>query len=429
MKVSLNLAQEYSNVDLLSIGTETILHKIGSQLGAVEEVIDWGSRYKNIVVAKVISSEKHPNADKLSVCLIDDGGAVKDVVRSTDNLVQVVCGAPNVREGLLVAWLPPGSTVPSSIEKDPFVLGSRELRGVVSNGMLASARELGISDDHNGILEIEPGSAKPGTPLGDLFSLNDTVIDCENKMFTHRPDCFGILGVARELAGINNLTFVSPAWYSLSNIQALPVTSSLSLQSKNQITEKVPRFMLQVVENVTVQASNIQRQSDLARLGSKPINTIVDSTNYYMHVTAQPTHAFDYDKVAKLCKGEVTVYPRMAHKGETLKLLNGKTITLTAADIVIATDTQAIALAGVMGGSETEVDEKTKNIIIECATFDMYTIRRTSMRYGLFTDAVTRFNKGQSPYQNPVVLHKIISELSNDPQTKVGALFDSGIDT
>lgn len=429
MKVSLNLAQEYSNVDLLSLGTEKILHKIGSQLGAVEEVINWGSRYKNIVVAKVVACEKHPNADKLNVCLIDDAGVTKNIDRNSDNLVQVVCGAPNVREGLFVAWLPPGSTVPSSFEKDPFILGARELRGIVSNGMLASAHELGISDDHDGILEIEAGVAAPGTPFETLYSLNDTVIDCENKMFTHRPDCFGVLGVARELAGINNLTFESPDWYNIASIKQVQATSKLNITSKNQVIDKVPRFMLQVVENVTVQTSNIQRQSDLARLGSKAINNIVDATNYYMHLTAQPTHAFDYDKVAKHCEGEVNVFPRMAKDGETLQLLNGKTITLTSADIVIATDTQAIALAGVMGGSETEVDATTKNIIIECATFDMYTIRRTSMRYGLFTDAVTRYNKGQSPYQNPVVLAKIISELSADPEAKVGIQFDSGIDS
>lgn len=426
MKVSLNLAQEYSNVDLLSIGTETILHKIGSQLGAVEEVIDWGSRYKDIVIANVISCEKHPDADKLYVCLIDDGGVTNNVKRNSDNLVQVVCGAPNVRAGLLVAWLPPGSTVPSSIDKDPFVLSARELRGVISNGMLASAHELGISDDHNGILEIEPGYYEPGTPLHSLYSLNDTVIDCENKMFTHRPDCFGILGVARELAGINNLAFESPEWYKAPLSSQSPVDSNLTLSSSNDITEKVPRFMLQVVENVTVKASSVQRQSDLARLGSKSINSIVDATNYYMHLTAQPTHAFDYDKVAKLCNGEVTVFPRMANDGETIQLLNGKTITLTTSDIVIATDMQAIALAGVMGGSETEVDETTKNIVIECATFDMYTIRRTSMRHGLFTDAVTRFNKGQSPMQNPVVLAKIVSEIADGSVSKVGPLYDSG---
>ncbi len=426
MKVSLNLAQEYSNVDLHSIGTDTILHKIGSQLGAVEEVIDWGSRFTNIVVVKVVSCQKHPNADKLSVCLIDDSGVTKDVERNSDNLVQVVCGAPNVREGLFVAWLPPGSSVPSSLEKDPFVLGARELRGVVSNGMLASAHELGISDDHDGILEIEPGIARPGTPFGSLYSLNDTVIDCENKMFTHRPDCFGVLGVARELAGINQIAFESPDWYKATPSHQLPVASHLKISSSNEITDKVPRFMVQVVENVTVNSSSVQRQSDLARLGSKGINSIVDATNYYMHLTAQPTHAFDYDKVAKLCTDSVTVFPRMAQAGETIQLLNGKTISLTPEDIVIATDTKAIALAGVMGGSETEVDETTKHVIIECATFDMYTIRRTSMRHGLFTDAVTRYNKGQSPWQNPIVLAKIVNELASSPETIIGALYDSG---
>lgn len=430
MKVSLQWAQQYSNVDLLALSTDEILRHIGSQLGAVEEVIDVGSRYDKIVVARVVDCQKHSGADKLNVCLIDDGGVTPDVERNADNLVQVVCGAPNVRAGLLVAWLPPGSTVPSSIEKDPFVLGARELRGVVSNGMLASAHELGISDDHDGLLEISATATeepKPGTPFKSLFGLDDVVIDCENKMFTHRPDCFGILGVARELAGITGQKFVSPNWYTKPSSEGVLADSQLEVTGKNDAPDKVPRFMFQVIENVQVVPSSLDIQSSLARVGSKAINNIVDLTNYYMHLTAQPTHAFDYDKVAKLCSdGKVSIFPRMARDGEKLELLNGKTITLTSADIVIATDTQPIALAGVMGGSQTEVDSTTKNIIIECATFNMYAIRRTSMRHGLFTDAVTRFNKGQSPFQNGVVLNKIVEHICSNSTAKAGMRFDSG---
>ena len=429
MKVSINWAQRYSNVDLSSISTDELLQKIGSQLGAVEEVTYWGPRFDNVVVAHIVSCVQHPDADKLRVCMIDDGGVTPDVERDKDGLVQVVCGAPNAREGILVAWLPPGSTVPSSIDKDPFVLSARELRGMVSNGMLASAHELGISDDHDGILEINAhiageSHAKPGTPFASLYALDDVIIDCENKMFTHRPDCFGILGVARELAGIMNQKFESPDWYLKSE---LPDTSkaTLALTSKNDIPHKVPRFMAQVVENVTVHPSSTGVQAALMRVGSRPINNLVDLTNFYMHLTAQPTHAFDYDKVKALCGGDVTIFPRMAGDGEKLALLNGKTISLTKDDIVIATDTQAIALAGVMGGAETEVDAETKNIIIECANFDMYTIRRTSMRHGLFTDAVTRFNKGQSYRQNPTVLAKMVTEVCEFAGGTAGIVVDS----
>jgi phenylalanyl-tRNA synthetase beta chain len=429
MKVSINWAQRYSNVDLSSISTDELLQKIGAQLGAVEEVIYWGPRFEHIVVARIVSCFQHPNADKLRVCMIDDGGVTPDVERNTDGLVQVVCGAPNAREGILVAWLPPGSTVPSSIEKDPFVLSARELRGEVSNGMLASAHELGISDDHDGILEINAhilgeSHAKPGSPFASLYALDDVIIDCENKMFTHRPDCFGILGVAREFAGILNQKFESPTWYLTPELPDNS-KSTLPLTTKNEITNKVPRFMAQVVENVEVHPSSTGVQAALSRVGSRPINNLVDLTNFYMHLTAQPTHAFDYDKVKALCDGEVTIFPRMAKDGETITLLTGKTITLTKDDIVIATDKQAIALAGVMGGSETEVDAETKNIIVECANFDMYTIRRTSMRHGLFTDAVTRFNKGQSFRQNPSVLAKIVAEVCEFAGGTAGVLVDT----
>lgn len=422
MNVSLNLVNQF--VDLSNVSTDDMLGRIGAQLGAVEEVIDWRGRFSKAVVARVVSCQKHPDADKLQICLIDDNRQTPEVERNSEGFVQVVCGAPNVRAGLLVVWLPPGAIVPSTLDKDPFALGARELRGVMSNGMLASAAELGISDDHSGIVEL-PNDISIGVAFGEQFGLDDIVIDCENKMFTHRPDCFGVLGVARELAGICGTAFTSPDWYQLKAVDRQSPAGRLNFTSHNQVTTQVPRFMAQVVENVVVKPSRLEVQTALARQGSRAINNIVDFTNYYMHITAQPTHAFDYDKVKALCAGEVTVFPRMALEGEKLQLLNGKEVTLTAQDIVIATDQQAIALAGVMGGAATEVDQNTRNIIVECANFDMYTIRRTSMRHGIFSDAVTRFNKGQSHLQNPVVLQKLVQEICLDTGATAGIRFDS----
>jgi phenylalanyl-tRNA synthetase beta chain len=218
--------------------------------------------------------------------------------------------------------------------------------------------------------------------------------------------------------------FRSPEWYVAP--MSIEQKSQLAFVSKNDNRDMVPRFMAQVVEGVTVKKSPVWLQAGLTRVGIRPINSIVDLTNYYMHLTAQPTHAFDYDKIKKL-SGEVpTIFPRMANNGETIELLNGKTVKLTSEDIVIATDKRAIALAGVMGGADTEVDESTANIVIECATFDMYTIRRTAMRHGLFTDAVTRFNKGQSPLQNDRVLAKMVSDITEDTGAMSGLLYDSG---
>ncbi len=424
MKVSLNLAQQYSNVDLKSIPRDELLKRIGAQLGAVEDVTDWAPKFEGAVIVKVVECVKHDGADKLSVCRVDDGGKNPSVERGEDGLIQVVCGAPNVREGMHAVWLAPGVIVPASRETDPFVLEAREIRGVVSNGMMASPSELGISDSHDGLLDVSEENPAPGDPLTNYFGLDDFVIDCENKMFTHRPDCFGNLGVARELAGIFGLKFESPSWYR--NIEFTNPSSKLTFRIENEIEDLVPRFAVQVVEGVKIQPSPLSMQALLTRVGIKPINNIVDLTNYYMHLTAQPTHAYDYDKLKALSGGdEPVLLPRKAQAGETLTLLGGKTIKLTEDDIVIATDQKAVGLAGIMGGAETEVDENTKNILIEAATFDMYAIRRSSMRHGLFTDASTRFNKGQSSFQNTKVQLKLVSDICQ----QTGAIAGVGEET
>lgn len=407
MKLSLQLAQSTTDTDITSIGAQSIVAKIGAQLGAVEEVIEWGKQYQGVVVVKVIECEKHPNADKLHVCLIDDAGIMSTVERDENGYVQVVCGAPNVREGLTVAWLPPGSTVPSTYnDAVPFVLGARELRGVVSNGMLASPSELGISDNHDGILEIDTAIAA-GTPFVNVYHLDDTIIDLENKMFTHRPDCFGIIGVARELAGIQHKRYTSPDWYTQEPQFAHSDTKPLAIQVD---TDLVPRFSAIVVDAIVIKPSPIWMQADLTKLGIRPINNIVDITNWLMYMTGQPLHAYDYDKVTTAASnGNAILRARQSQKGDSLKLLNGKTVEFSDdATIVICADNTPIGIGGVMGGADTEVDANTKTIIIEAASFDMYSIRKTSMKYGLFTDAVTRFNKGQSPLQTTRVLAKAL---------------------
>lgn len=410
MKFSLKWAQKYSNVDLVSIPVPDILQSIGEQLGAVENVVDLSDKYKDIYIVKVVKVSKHTGSDKLNICLIDDGKTNKEVERNKDGYIQVVCGAPNVTSGMMAVWIPPGATVPSSYSDEPFVIKSVKLRAETSHGMLASPKELDLSDDHQGLLQVDQShpDTKAGQLFAEVFGLDDVIIELENKMFTHRPDCFGMLGVARELAGITNQQFISPEWYT--QLPAMAEAMS-NFKSANNISEQVPRFTVRVIKDVEVKPSSQEIQADLSRVGSNPINNIVDLTNYYMHLTAQPTHAFDYDKVAKLCSGKVTIFPRMAKDGEELTLLNGKTVKLTEKDIVIATDKQAIALAGVMGGKETEVDASTTNIIVECANFNMYTIRRTSMHHGIFSDAVTRFNKGQSYYQNAVVLNQLCKDI------------------
>lgn len=423
MKVSLNWVKEFTKVDL---PLEELVEKISTQLGAVDEVVDLGKKYHGIVVARVVTCEKHPNADKLSICTIDDGGITPAVKREETGHIQVVCGAPNVRAGMLVAWLPPGATVPSTFDKDPFVLGAREIRGQVSNGMLASSKELALSDSHAGILELDESIAvKPGDDFAKAYGLDDYIIDIENKMFTHRPDLFGQLGVAREIAGILGQAFQSPDIYKTPKTTDPAGPDSNLLVIQNDVPELVPRFVAQVFQNISIRPSPVWLQSHLSRVGIRPINNVVDITNYCMVLTGQPLHAYDYDKVKALDPGaeHATLTARYPHKDERLLLLNGKEIQPRPEAIIIATATQAIGLGGVMGGAETEVDADTKNIILECAAFDMYSIRRTSMTHGLFTDAVTRFTKGQSPLQNDRILAWARDHLLHD----TGALADTMI--
>jgi phenylalanyl-tRNA synthetase beta chain len=401
MIVSVNWLKKFTD---LSLSVEELTELIGARLVEIEGVEDLGAKYRDVVVAKVVECKEVEDSDHLSVTKIDDGGQVAGVDRDENGLVQVVCGAPNVREGLLVAWLPPESTVPETFgDAEPFVLGARELRGYLSNGMIASAKELDLYDDHSGILELDK-EAVPGTSFAELYELNDYLLDIENKSLTHRPDVFGIIGFAREAAGIQGKSFTTPAWLSdlkahISGAkQSLPITVAIDDPELSQ------RYQAVVLSDINEAAqSPLQLQTYLARSGVRPISAVVDVTNYLMLLTGQPLHAFDYDKVVKV-GGSADIHVRGGRKGETLKLLDGRTIKLDPSDIVIAAGETAIGLAGAMGGADTEIDDSTKNIIVEAATFNLYNLRTTQMRHGIFSEAITRFTKGQpAPLTAPVL--------------------------
>ena len=417
MKVSLNIIKQLINFELPPV--DELVSRVNQQLGGVEEVIDLNAKYGGARIVRVVECVKHPDADRLSVTKIDDGGVVADVPRDESGLVQVVCGAPNVHADMWAIWLPPKSTVPASFDDDePFVLDARPLRGVLSQGMLAAADELAIGTDHEGIVEIYEHDVPVGVELtagasfAETFGLDDYVLDIENKMFTHRPDCFGQLGVAREIAGIFHQQFTSPEWYNV--IQEFAGGDGLELEIFNEATEVVPVFSAVAIKNIEVQPSPLWLQCQLVAMGGKPINNIVDATNYMMLMTAQPTHAYDYDKL----RGS-TLGARMARDGEKVSLLNGKEYELTTDDIVIADGEGVIGLAGIMGGTDTEVSDGTKNIVLECANFDMYALRRTAMRHGIFTDALTRFNKGQSPAQTDPVLKRLMGMTGGEQASPV----------
>lgn len=415
MIVSLNWLKKFTEIES---SPEELAQLIGSRLVEIEEIIDLGDRYRGIVVAEIKRVEAHSNADKLNVYWADDAGATPDVERGEDGLVQVVSGDKNLKEGDKVAWLPPGARVPASVaEGQPFVLGSREMRGVISHGMFGSGKELELNNDAERVAVLDT-AAPAGTPFADAYELNDYLFDIANKSLTHRPDCFGLVGFAREVAAIQGKPFHTPDWLAvlepaLSDPQA--VEGVLPVEVRIDDAGMCPRYQAAVIANVDVSLhSPLIIQSYLKRLGVRPINAVVDVTNYLMLVTGHPLHAFDYDKVAALRPGGAPlINVRGGRPGDTLTLLDGRTIEPTHEDILICADDTPIGLAGAMGGQDTEISDTTKNIILESATFNLYNLRGTTMRHGIFSEAATRFTKGQAAAQTAPVLASAVRMMAD----------------
>jgi len=394
MIISLNWLKKFTNIDM---PVEELATLIGARLVEIEEAIDFGAKYKNALVVKVVEAGKLEGSDHLSVTKIDDGGFTQNIERDEAGMIQVVCGAPNIKTGQMVVWLPPESIVPNTFgQPEPFILGVRQLRGVTSNGMIASARELDLFDEHDGILELD-NEVAPGTLFADAYELNDYLLDIENKSLTHRPDCFGIVGFAREVAAIQGTKFVTPDWLMQTDAKLNnDFTEAATLSAVIDDASLSDRYQAIVMAGAdSKKQSPLQVQTYLARVGVRPINAIVDVTNYLMMVTGQPLHAFDYDKLVAVSGGQADIHVRAGRNKETLELLDGKVIELTPDDIVIAAGETAIGLAGAMGGANTAIDENTQRIIIESATFNLYKLRATQMRHGIFSEAITRFTKGQ----------------------------------
>ena len=386
MRISLNWLKKYVEIP---ISDEELVRLIGARLVEVEGVIDETTKYNNIYVVRVEKCEKIPDTH-LTLCQVSVG----------EDLVQVVCGAPNVREGMLAVWIAPGAVVPASVHEDaPFVIGKRKMQGYESCGMLAGADELDFGEDHSGIVEIEPGLARPGDKLADVFGLNDLILDIENKSLTHRPDCFGIIGFAREVAGILGEEFKEKEIKKSLNIDN---NVKIVIEDRNICS----RYSAIVLEKHGEMKQKYLTWVDtvLSKSGMKPISSIVDATNYLMLLTGQPLHAFDYDKfVAVSGGGKPVIKVRLARAGEKLMLLDDTEVVLDENDIVICSGEVPVALAGAMGGKSTMIDENTRNIILESATFSLYNLRKTQMAHGIFTEAITRFTKGQPPYQTLAV--------------------------
>ncbi|MBR0465350.1 phenylalanine--tRNA ligase subunit beta [Candidatus Saccharibacteria bacterium] len=420
MRISLNWLKKFVDI---KISDEGLVRLIGARLVEVEDVIDETHKYDKIYVVKVVEAEKIPDTH-LTRCMIDCG---------EKELVQVMCGAPNVHEGMLAAWIAPGAVVPASVHEDaPFVIGTRKMLGKYdSHGMLAAADELDIGEDHEGIIEIDPEMAKPGDLLADVFGLNDKILDIENKSLTHRPDCFGMIGFAREVAGILGQRFEmdfsrdfggccrdgapEPREDGREGRDPRKVPFKLLPDIKISDNTICPRLTAVVMEKHGEIKKKYLTYIDtvLAKSGMKPISPIVDATNYLMLLTGQPLHAYDYDKFVKVGKTDKPIIGvRLAKKNEKLTLLDDTDLVLNENDIIITSNDVPVGLAGAKGGKSTMIDENTKNILLEVATFSLFNLRKTQMAHGVFTEAITRYTKGQPPYQTLAVAEKCAEMLA-----------------
>lgn len=411
MIISVNWLQKYLG-QRADIGELT--ERIGSRLVEIESVTSLADKYRDPIIVKVVDCAPHPDSDHMHVCQIDDGGAVISAERNDDGYVQVVCGAPNVHTGMLAVWLPPQAIVPESYGTDgEFRLSSRKLRGVMSHGMLASPRELGLWNEHEGITELT-GDVKAGTSLLEYLNLDDCLLEVENKSLTHRPDCFGVIGFAREVAAIMGQSAVIPDWFNNLDgelaVDDVVVTPTVTIADPSLCA----RYECVALDHVDGQCQlPIELRSMIGRVGTNSISAPVDITNYLMLDSGQPLHAFDLDRVMEVSPtGQPDIVVRAAERGEELELLDGRTVKLDSADIVIAvgdvTNSVPIALAGAMGGMATEITSQTKRVLLESATFDLYHLRGTQFRHGIFSEAITRFTKGQpASLTHPVLLQAV----------------------
>ena len=364
MKFSENWVREWVSP---SISTEQLCDQItmlGLEVDGVEKV---AGDFTGVVVGEVVECAQHPDADKLRVTKVNVGG---------DRLLDIVCGAPNCRQGLKVACATEGAVLPGD-----FKIKKTKLRGQPSEGMLCSFSELGIDVDADGIIEL-PLDAPVGTNLREYLDLDDKAI--EISLTPNRADCLSIAGVAREVGVVNKQVVNQP------HFDAVPATISDKVQIELKAPEACPRYLLRVVKNVNVKAqSPIWLQEKLRRCGIRSIDPIVDITNYVLLELGQPMHAFDVSKVFQ------PVQVRLANNGEELVLLDGTTAKLQSNTLVIADQTGPLAMAGIFGGQASGVDaETTKDVILEAAFFAPLAIAGRARQYGLHTDSSHRFERG-----------------------------------
>ncbi len=364
----------------------------------VEGIEKIGKRMDKVVAGKILEIKKHPNADKLRIAKIDIGAKKLDIV----------CGAPNIAVGNIAPVALPGAILSGGM-----VIREADIRGVKSSGMLCAEDELGLGSDRSGILILEK-NARPGIPVSRLLNLDDAIIEI-GVLSNRGHDAASHVGMAREICALEGRKLKY-------NFSGLSVSGKKTLRAEIEDRNLCPRYIGAVMENIQIKESPQWMQSTLKKLGFKPINNVVDATNYVMLELGQPTHAFDFDKIksAEIAnikfqnsrKTQKKLIIRPAKNGEEIKLLDENIKKLTQNDLVIADNEQPVAIAGVMGGLDSGITQNTRKIILESANFNSTSVRQTRLRHNLPTDAVLRFEKKLDPNLAESAMARLVELLS-----------------
>ncbi|MBN2564297.1 MAG: phenylalanine--tRNA ligase subunit beta [Candidatus Eisenbacteria bacterium] len=367
MIVSLNWLKRYVDFDLDAVA---LARGLTDSLTESEVVEPPWKGVSGVIAARVVTCEPHPDASKLAVCVVDWGAGSSTVV----------CGAPNVRAGMTSALAPPGAVIAQGRG-----ISEQTIRGRRSHGMLVSAAELGLEESSEGILEL-PGDIEAGTDLLPLLGLNDELLEIDVQ--PNRPDCLGMIGVAREVAALVGAGLRLPFVESVEGGAPAGELTSVTIED----TVGCPRYVARVVSDVAIGPSPLWLQTALRAVGARSISNVVDVTNFVMLEYGHPIHAFDYDRL-----NEHRIVVRRARAGETMTTLDGAKRVLDTEHLLICDGRGPVALAGIMGGEDSEVSDETSNVLLECAWFDPVVVRRGAWKLGLRTEASHRFERGVDP--------------------------------
>jgi phenylalanyl-tRNA synthetase beta chain len=411
MKISLDWLKDYidlpEHVDIKKLAYDLTMSTV-----EVEGTDDTADKFRNITVGEIIEVLPHPNADKLRICRTDIGcGEIKEIV----------CGGVNLRRGMKAAVAKPGAMVRWHGEGELVEIKNAKLRGAESYGMICASSEIGLFDlfpceGEAVIMDLSDFDAVAGTPLDRALGIDDVILEIDNRSLTNRPDLWGHYGIAREMSALYDVPLKEIPKYDASGGPASEASLRITIDSP----DRCARYMGFRIENVSTKAASFKIRSRIWRVGQRPINALVDITNYVMLAIGQPTHAFDYGNIS----GGITV--RMARGGEKLPLLNGRELSLTPEDLVIADDDEAVALAGIMGGGKDSILDDTTDVILEIANFSPLGIRRTATRFEMRTEASIRYEKGVDPDRADLAASMAVSLFGSEfPGMRITAFRDN----